>query len=110
MHLIAHGLKLTHKPFYQNRQFLTRADSLPYLFRKFRLNHNLTKRTLAAKFCISEKLVEEIEAGLKPPSLDICLLYAKEFEMNPEWVKRKWYKGTVAHFSEKLKRRIKLEY
>jgi DNA-binding XRE family transcriptional regulator len=98
-----------HSRSYQTSQPLTRVDSLPYLFRKFRIHHNLTKRALAAKFCISEKYVEEIERGSKLPSLRISTMYAKEFGANPEWVKRKWFKDTVEHFSERLRRKIALE-
>jgi DNA-binding XRE family transcriptional regulator len=90
-------------------QSFTRPDTLPYLFRRFRQNHNLTKKALAKKFCVSETYLQQIEDGLKVPSLQISLLYAKEFGLNPEWVKRKWFKDTVEHFSEKLRRKIELQ-
>jgi DNA-binding XRE family transcriptional regulator len=58
---------------------------------------------------VSETCIEEIEKGLKPPSLKISLLYAKEFGINPEWVKRKWFRDTVERFSEALRKKIQLE-
>lgn len=98
-----------HAPSYQSLQPFTRPDSLPHLFRKFRIYHNLTKRALAAKFCVSEAYIEQIESGSRIPSLRISTMYAKQFGINPEWIKRKWFKDTVEHFSERLKRKIELE-
>jgi DNA-binding XRE family transcriptional regulator len=58
---------------------------------------------------VSEAYIEQIENGSKIPSLRISTMYAKQFGMNPEWIKRKWFKDTVEHFSERLKKKIELE-
>ena len=106
MHLIAYGPKLGFKSFYRNRGQLARPDSLPHLFYKLRQNHNLTKRSLAEKFGISEEYVSAIESGSKFPSLNFCLKCAQEFEINPNYVKSKWAREVIERFSDRLNRRL----
>jgi transcriptional regulator with XRE-family HTH domain len=106
MHLIAYGPKLGYFPFYRKRVSLARPDSLGHLFHKLRQNHTLTKRALAEKFCISEDYVSAIESGSKFPSLSFSLKCAREFEINPNYVKSKWAREAIERFSDRLNRRL----
>jgi transcriptional regulator with XRE-family HTH domain len=108
MHLVAHGAKLTHPPFYRKRSTLARPDSLPHLFLKLRQNRNLTKKALAAKFGISEDYISAIEGGSKFPSIGFCLKCAGEFDINPMYVKNKWAKEAIERFGRRLMRRLGL--
>ena len=108
MHLIAYGPKIVHPPFYRKRIALARPDSLPHLFCKLRQNHNLTKGSLAKKFGISEEYVSSIESGSKFPSLNFCLKCAREFDVNPSYVKSKWAKEAIERFSERVRKRLGL--
>ena len=106
MHLVSYGSKLNHSSFYQKRPSLARPDTLPHLFWKLRQNRNLTKGSLAKKFGISEEYVSAIESGSKFPSLNFCLKCAKEFEINPNYVKSKWAREVIERFSDRLNRRL----
>jgi transcriptional regulator with XRE-family HTH domain len=109
MHLVSYGPKIGLKSFYPKRCALARPDSLPHIFLKLRQNRNLTKRTLADKFGISEEYVSAIESGSKFPSLNFSLKCAREFEINPNYVKSKWAREVIERFSDRLNRRLGLE-
>lgn len=109
MHLVAYGPKIGFKSFYHKRPGLTRPDSLPHLFCKLRQNHNLTKGSLAKKFGISEDYISGIESGSKFPSLNFCLECAREFDINPNYVKSKWAREVIERFSDRLNRRLGLD-
>jgi DNA-binding XRE family transcriptional regulator len=109
MHLISYGPKIGHSPFYQKRSALTRADSLPHIFRKLRIHRNLTKKALAEKFGVSEEYVSSIESGSKFPSLNFCLKCGDQFGANPGWVKTKWAKEAIERFSNRLMKRLGLD-
>jgi len=108
MHLVSYGPKAGLKTFYPKHQALARPDSLPHLFRKLRQNRNLTKKSLAFRFGISEDYVSAIESGSKPPSLKFCLQCARKFEINPNYIKVRWFEETVKRFSDRLKKRLGL--
>lgn len=109
MHLVAYGPKIGLKSFYPKRSVLARPYSLPHLFWKLRQNHNLTKRSLADKFGISEEYVSSIESGSKFPSLSFSLKCAREFGINPKYVKSKWAREVIERFSDRLNRRLGLD-
>ena len=109
MRLVSYAPQKKLNPFYQKRPSLARPDSLPHLFYKLRQNRNLTKRSLADKFCVSEEYVSAIESGSKFPSLNFCLKCAKEFEINPNYVKNKWAREVIERFSDRLNRRLGLD-
>lgn len=109
MHLVVYAPQIGFKPFYQKRLSLARPYSLAHLFCKLRQNHNLTKRALADKFGLSESYVSEIENGSKFPSLSFCLECAREFGVNPYYVKSKWAKEVIERFSDRLNRRLGFE-
>ena len=106
MHLVSYAPRTKLNPFYQKRPSLARPDSLPHLFRKLRQNRTLTKRSLAAKFGLSEEYVFSIESGSKFPSLNFCIKCAREFEINPNYVKSKWAREAIGRFSDRLNRRL----
>jgi len=91
---------------YPKRRQLCNPYSLPYILRKLRINRGLTMGALASKFGLSEQYVASIESGARFPSLRYCLLCAKEFSWNPEWVKSKYANAAVDRFSERLKKRL----
>ena len=109
MHLVGclGGRKFTSS--YHNGRFLTRTDSLPYVFRKLRIHRNLTKRTLAEMFSVSERYVSEVENGSRFPSLRYCLKSGELYGANSEWVKTKWAKEAIERFSVRIKGRIGLD-
>ena len=109
MHLVSYAPQIGFKPFYGNRRQLARPDSLPHLFCKLRQNHNLTKRSLADKFGVSESYVSEIENGSKFPSLNFCLECATEFDINPKYVTNRWAREAIERFSYRLNKRLGLE-
>lgn len=109
MHLVSYGPKIGLKSFYRNREHLARPDSLSHLFYKLRQNSNLTKRSLADKFGVAEDYVSAIESGSKFPSLNFSLKCAREFEINPNYVKSKWAREVIERFSDRLNRRLGLE-
>ena len=87
---------------------LTRPDSLPYLFRKLRIHRNLSRKAFALKMGVSEEYISWIEEGQKPPSLHFCLRCAEEFDINPQWLKLKWYKETLSRIKQNLERKLEL--
>jgi transcriptional regulator with XRE-family HTH domain len=109
MHLISCGPELNHFKPYHKRAQPARPDSLPHLFRKLRQNHNLTKRSIAKNFGVSEDYVSKIESGYEFPSLNFCLKCAQEFDINPNYVKNKWAKEAIGRFTDRLNRRLGLE-
>ena len=109
MHLVSYGPKIGFKLFYRNRGQLARPDTLPHLFYKLRQNRNLTKRSLADKFGVSEEYVSAIESGSKFPSLNFSLKCAQEFEINPNYVKNKWAKEAIERYGRRLLRRLGLD-
>ena len=109
MHLIYHGVTSHHPSSYKNEPALARPYTLAHLFRKLRINHNLTKSALAEKFSVSEGYVSGVEAGLKFPSVGFCLSCAGEFGANPEWVKRMWVREMVGRFQTRLNKRLEIE-
>jgi transcriptional regulator with XRE-family HTH domain len=106
MHLVAYGPKIGFKPFYKSREHLARPDTLPHILYKLRQNHNLTKRSLAAKFGVSEEYISAVEGGSRFPSLNFCLKCAREFEINPYYVKSRWAREAIEIFSDRLYRRL----
>ena len=109
MHLIYHGVGSPHSSVYKNQAVLTRPYTLAYLFRKFRINHNLKKSKLAEKCSVSEAYVSAVEDGSKFPSVGFCLSCAREFGANPEWVKTMWIREIVRRFESRLKKRLEIE-
>lgn len=109
MHLVSYAPRTKLDPFYQKRPFLARPDSLPHLFRKLRQNHNLTKGSLADKFGLSEEYVSSIEGGSKFPSLSFSIKCAREFGINPKYVKSKWAREVIERYSDRLNRRLGLD-
>jgi len=95
--------------FYQNRTVLTRPDTLPYIFRKLRINRNMTKRRIAEKFSVSEGYVQAVESGQKFPSIRYCLRCANEFGANPQWVKNKYAKEALQRYTIRLNQRLGIE-
>jgi len=108
MHLASYGPHVKIKSFYRNRTHLSRPDSLPHIFRKLRQAHNLTKSSIAAKFGLSEEYVSAIESGSKFPSLSFSIKCAREFGINPNYVKSKWAKEVIERYSVRLTRRLGL--
>lgn len=94
---------------YHSRQVLTRPDSLQHVFRKPRIHRNLTKRTLAEMFSVSERYVSDVENGSRFPSLRFCLKSAELYGANPCWVKNVWAKEAIERFTGRLLKRLKLE-
>lgn len=109
MHLVFHGSGSQHSSVYKKQAVLTRPYTLSHLFRKLRMNRNLTKRRLAEKCSLSEGYVSSVEGGLKFPSLSFCLSCAQEFGVNPEWVKRRWARAMVERFQSRLNKRLEIE-
>ena len=109
MHLISTDGAQRLKPFYQNGRPFTRVDSLPYIFRKLRLHHALSKKALAAKCHVSEDYVSRVESGSVFPSIKFCLKCAELFDANPNWVKSKWAKEVTDMFSDRLTKRLGLD-
>ena len=109
MHLVFHGSGSSYSPVYKNQAALTRPYLLSHLFRKLRLNHNLTKRALSEKCSLPEGYIAEVEAGSKFPPLSFCLFCAHEFGANPEWVKRRWVSEMVDRFQSRLNKRLEIE-
>lgn len=108
MHLIAYGAKLRISPSYHKCPVLARSDSLAHLFYKLRIHRNLTKRSLSLKFGVTEDYLSRVESGSRFPSLSFSLKCAKEFDINPEYVKNHWANEAIRVFSERLRRRLKL--
>lgn len=108
MHVVSYGAKLDHPAFYHRRPSLARSDRLAYLFYKLRHNRNLTKRALALKFGVTEDYLSRVESGSRFPSLSFSVKCAKEFDINPEYVKNRWANEAIRLFSERLRRRLKL--
>ncbi len=94
---------------YHSRRPLTRPGSLPYVFRKLRISHNLTKRALAEMFSVSERYVSDVESGSRFPSLRYCLQCGDLFGANPLWVKNQWAREAVQRFQERLFKRLSLD-
>jgi DNA-binding XRE family transcriptional regulator len=94
---------------YHKCQVLTRPDSLPYVFRKLRIHRNLTKRSLAEMFSVSDRYISEIENGSKFPSLSYCLKCGELFGANAQWVKLKWAREATHRYQEKLYGRLGLD-
>jgi len=109
MHLVYYGPDSRPPSSYQNKSVLTRPYTLAYLFRKFRINHNLKKSKLAEKCSVSEAYVSAVEDGSKFPSVGFCLSCAREFGANPEWVKTMWMREIVRRFESRLKKRLEIE-
>lgn len=94
---------------YHGRVIFTRIETLPNLFHKLRIYRNLTRKSLAQKFGVPEDYIAKMETGQRLPSLKYCLLCAKEFGANPEWVKRKWFKEMMKGLEERLKKKFEIE-
>jgi transcriptional regulator with XRE-family HTH domain len=109
MHLISYAPRTKLNTFYQKRPSLSRPDSLAHIFLKLRQNRNLTKRSLGDKFSLSEEYVSSVESGSKFPSLSFSLKCAREFGINPNYVKSKWAREVIERFSDRLSRRLGLE-
>lgn len=109
MHLVYHGVTSHPSSSYTNVPALARPYTLAHLIRKLRINHNLTIRRLAEKFSVSEEYVGMVEAGSKFASVGFCLCCAREFGINPEWVKRMWVREMVERFQGRLNKRLKIE-
>ena len=69
---------------------LAKRHSLAYLFYKFRIDHNLSRKALARKFGVGVEYLSRIESGGKFPSLCFCLKCARLFGVNPHYVKNRW--------------------
>lgn len=95
---------------YHRTQALTRPNTLPYIFRKLRVHRNLTKRALAEKFSVSERYVYEVENGSRFPSLRYCLKCGQLFGANAQWVKTQWARQATERYSERLLKRLGLEW
>jgi len=109
MHLI-HGQSLSgYSEFYQNKEIVTRTNSLPFIFRKLRIHRNLTRRSLAQKLGVTENYIYRVESGQKIPSLKFSMKCAHEFGINPEYVKRKWFRAMMDFIGVMLKKRLNLE-
>jgi transcriptional regulator with XRE-family HTH domain len=109
MHLIYHGVGSLQSSSYKNEPALARAYTLAHLFHKLRINRNLTKGRLAEKFSVSEGYVSAVEAGSKFPSVGYCLSCAREFGINPVWVKGMWVREMVSRFQTRLNKRLEIE-
>jgi transcriptional regulator with XRE-family HTH domain len=108
MHLISYGSNIGYRSLYHKAPSLTRVDTLPYIFRRLRTYHNLTKKSLAAKCGVSEEYVSAVESGSKYPSLKFCLQCGSEFGMNPNYVRVKWCNSRVSVYRDALLKRLKL--
>jgi len=95
---------------YHKCQVLTRPDTLPYVFRKLRIHRNLTKRSLAEMFSVSERYISDVENGSKFPSLAYCLKCGELFGANAQWVKLKWSREAVIRYRKKLYNRMGLDW
>jgi len=104
--------KTPQKPLYRISPDLSRIYriySLSYLFRKLRIHKNLTKKALAQRIGFTEEYVYRIEKDEKLPSFDYAVKCAELFEINPEWVKRKWLKEFLTWFEERVRRILEIE-
>jgi len=88
---------------------ICRIYSLAHLFHKLRIQKNLTKKALAEKIGFTEEYVYRVEKGEKLPSFDYAVRCAKLFEINPEWVKRKWLKELLFWFEERVRGLLEIE-
>jgi len=88
---------------------ICRIYSLAYLFHKLRIQKNLTKKALAEKIGFTEEYVCGVEKGGKLPSFNYALKCAELFEINPEWVKRKWLKEFLFWFEEGVRKILEIE-
>lgn len=109
MHLVYQEPVSQHASSYQNSAILTRPYTLAYLFRKLRINHTLNKSALAEICCVPEAYVSDVEDGSRFPSLRFCLSCASEFGVNPEWVKRMWFREFIGRFEGRVKKRLEIE-
>lgn len=109
MHLVYHGVGSLHSSVYKNEPALARPYTLSHLLYKLRINRNLTKGRIAEKFSVSERYVSSVEAGSKFPSIGYCLSCAREFGVNPEWVKGMWVREMVERFKTRLNKRLEIE-
>lgn len=109
MHLVFHGVGSLQSSSYKNEPALARPYTLAHLLRKLRINRNLTIRRLAEKFSVPEEYVAMVEAGSKFASVGFCLCCAREFGINPEWVKRMWVREMVGRFQSRLNKRLEIE-
>ena len=106
MHLIPGGCGLLHLPLYKVGIRHSRAGSLSDFFRKMRLYRGLSRRSLAHKFGLSEKYIQDIESGTRFPSLRYCLLCAGEFGANANWVKSKYANEAIYRYSSRIRKRL----
>jgi len=109
MHLIKGIEDRKFFPFYRKRRVLARPDSLPSIFRKLRIDSNLTSRGLAKRFSLSEEYVRAVESGSEFPSLRYCLKCGELFGANPSWVKTKWAREAIERYRDRLMKRLGLD-
>jgi len=93
---------------YQETKGLSRPYELGHLFERLRMNRELSRSILAGQFGTTEEYLTQVETGRKIPTLKICLLYSKEFGINPLWVKNKWMHEIISMIEERLKSRLGL--
>jgi transcriptional regulator with XRE-family HTH domain len=94
--------------FYPKMGGLARPYKLGFLFHKLRAYRGLPKNLLAQQFGVTEKYISEVEEGQKIPTLKFSLLCAKEFGINPQWVKNKWLKELIATIQDRLEKKLGL--
>ena len=93
---------------YQKVGDLSRPYELGHLFERLRTNREMSRSVLAGQFGTTEEYLTQVETGRKIPALRICLLYSKEFGINPLWVKNKWMKQIISTIEERLKSKLGL--
>lgn len=108
MHLVSHGLFVTHPSFYRKFRVLARRGSLARIFHNLRIHRNLTRKSLAKKFGVTEDHIAAIESGSKFPSLKFCLFCGDLFGANPNWVKNKWVNESTSRFLDRIRKRLDL--
>ena len=109
MQLVHVNRDLLHVPLYKKARSLSRPDSLSGIFHRLRIHRNLTCKSLALRFGVSEDYVSAIESGSKFPSLKFCLMCAQEFGANPNWVKSKYCNEATIRFSNRLRAKLCLD-
>jgi DNA-binding XRE family transcriptional regulator len=89
---------------------VTEANSLSHLFVPLRLNKRISRAEMAKRLRVSEEYLCSIENGKRTPPIEVCLDYAREVDLNPQWLKRRLYVEMVSSFKDRLKKRLGLEF
>ena len=109
MHLVSVNCDSLHVPLYKEKSFLSRPASLSGIFHNLRIHRNITRKSLALRFDLSEQYVSSIEDGRKFGSLRFFLKCAEFFGANPNCVKCKWANESVRRYGDRLRAKLCLD-